>query len=160
METHRGRGVVVEMARKTGSAAEPVIPDAGWKAGAGRILGKALERARLEKDGSRCGGSGRGSSVAGLRRSVRWWCIRFARNAGVRRRRRGAEVEAVAGCGVWEGGRDGCPRCATRRAYWEGRGRRGVPESELARAGKKCVWRMYSRDFREVGVTMYPMYLA
>ena len=149
METHRGRGVVVEMARKTGSAAEPVIPDAGWKAGAGRILGKALERARLEKDGSRCGGSGRGSSVAGLRRSVVWRCIRFARNAGVRRRRRRAEVEAVAGCGVWEGGRGGCPRCATRRAYWEGRGRSGVPESELARAGRVCLVCVWARS-REV----------
>ena len=68
--------------------------------------------------------------MAELRRAVMWWRCRFARDAGVRRRRRRPDMEAVNLRGGWHGGCDGKRCCAECRACGKGRSRRGVPERE------------------------------
>ena len=42
--------------------------------------------------------------MAELRCAVMWWRCRFARDAGVRRRRRRPDMEAVVWHGVWDRG--------------------------------------------------------
>ena len=68
--------------------------------------------------------------MAELRRAVMWWRCRFARDAGVRRRRRRPDMEAVDLHGIWDGGCHDGRCCAERRACGKGRSRRGMPERE------------------------------